>query len=180
MLSPIKMKKIWSSMFLKDSVMQSNCHSCWYPSHGGRELAKQSPKLYAPWCSEVRGHQAIPAISDPSPHLSFPNAMVHWDLVTSSEGMSWQGAEACFFKFLHVSPSHFYINKCPLLACLDQCHVKLEGLAIIMVEQCDHSTQKLLNDEKLWFTCIQDNSYPRQLIPRTTRTQDNSFPGQVL
>ena len=24
---------------------------------------------------------------------------------------------------------------------------------------------------------IMDNSYPRQLVPRTTRTQDNSYPG---
>ena len=25
-----------------------------------------------------------------------------------------------------------------------------------------------------------DNSYPRQLVPRTTRTQDNSYPGQLV
>ena len=27
---------------------------------------------------------------------------------------------------------------------------------------------------------IMDNSYPRQLVPRTTRTQDNSYPGQLV
>ena len=26
----------------------------------------------------------------------------------------------------------------------------------------------------------QDNSYPRQLVPRTTRTQDNSYPGHFV
>ena len=29
-------------------------------------------------------------------------------------------------------------------------------------------------------TRTQDNSYPRQLVPRTTRTQDNSYPGQLV
>ena len=29
-------------------------------------------------------------------------------------------------------------------------------------------------------TRTQDNSYPRQLVPRTTRTQDNSYPGQLI
>ena len=29
-------------------------------------------------------------------------------------------------------------------------------------------------------TRTQDNSYPRQLVPRTTRTQDNSYPGRLV
>ena len=29
-------------------------------------------------------------------------------------------------------------------------------------------------------TRTQDNSYPRQFVPRTTRTQDNSYPGQLV
>ena len=29
-------------------------------------------------------------------------------------------------------------------------------------------------------TRTQDNSYPRQLVPRTTRTQDNSYPRQLV
>ena len=29
-------------------------------------------------------------------------------------------------------------------------------------------------------TRTQENSYPRQLVPRTTRTQDNSYPGQLV
>ena len=29
-------------------------------------------------------------------------------------------------------------------------------------------------------TRTQDNSYPRQLVPKTTRTQDNSYPGQLV
>ena len=29
-------------------------------------------------------------------------------------------------------------------------------------------------------TRTQDNSYPRQLVPRTTRTQDNSYPRQIV
>ena len=29
-------------------------------------------------------------------------------------------------------------------------------------------------------TRTQGNSYPRQLVPRTTRTQDNSYPGQLV
>ena len=32
----------------------------------------------------------------------------------------------------------------------------------------------------IWTTRTQDNSYPLQLVPRTTRTQDNSYPGQLL
>ena len=32
----------------------------------------------------------------------------------------------------------------------------------------------------LWTTRSQDNSYPGQLVPKTTRTQDNSYPGQLV
>ena len=34
--------------------------------------------------------------------------------------------------------------------------------------------------EGIFTTRTQDNSYPRQLVPRTTRTQDNSCPGQLI
>ena len=34
--------------------------------------------------------------------------------------------------------------------------------------------------EGIWTTRTQDNSYPGQLVPRTTRTQDNSYPGQLV
>ena len=32
----------------------------------------------------------------------------------------------------------------------------------------------------LWTTRTQDNSYPGQLVPKTTRTQDDSYPGQLV
>ena len=32
----------------------------------------------------------------------------------------------------------------------------------------------------LWTTRTQDNSYPGQLVPKTTRTQDNSYPRQLV
>ena len=31
-----------------------------------------------------------------------------------------------------------------------------------------------------WIPVIMDNSYPRQLVPKTTRTQDNSYPRQLV
>ena len=32
----------------------------------------------------------------------------------------------------------------------------------------------------LWTTRTQDNSYPGQLVPKTTRTQDNLYPRQLV
>ena len=32
----------------------------------------------------------------------------------------------------------------------------------------------------IWSERDLNNSYPRQLVPRTTRTQDNSYPGQLV
>ena len=38
-------------------------------------------------------------------------------------------------------------------------------------------TQSLMG---IWTTRTQDNSYPGQLVPRTTRTKDNSYPGRLV
>ena len=47
------------------------------------------------------------------------------------------------------------------------------------LEQHPHDFSFLV-DQGIWKTRTQDNSYPGQLVPRTTRTQDNSYPGQLV
>ena len=64
---------------------------------------------------------------------------------------------------------------------LDLMHcLSIDAFLALFVNRCFLSIVCQYMLSGLWTTRTQDNSYPGQLVPKTTRTQDNPYPRQLV